>query len=70
MTKIKMPMDAQNGELIDTFEKTLKVKRSTARVYASQIVTLAKIVKIPFDLKDLTWLKKPKVLRFVGSLTT
>lgn len=63
-----MPIDAQNGDLIDTFEKKLNVKRSTARVYASQIVTLAKIVKIPFDLKDLTWLKKGKVLRFVGNI--
>ena len=63
-----MPIDVKNKVLIDTFEDKLKVKRSTARVYASQLVTLARNMKIPFDLKDLVWLKKAKVLRHVGNV--
>ena len=58
----------KNGVLIDRFEKALDVKRSTARVYASQLVTLARKLSIPFDLKDLSWLKRPKVLNYVGNI--
>ena len=62
-----MPIDMKNGVLIDTFEKSLGVKRSTARVYARQLVTLARKLEIPFDLKDLC-LKKPKILTYVGNI--
>lgn len=56
----------KNIVLIDRFEKALKVKRSTARVYASAIGSLAR--KMNESIEDLSWLTKKKYLKHVGDI--
>ena len=64
-----MPFESKNQVLIDKLEATLKVRRSTARVYASTLATLSRSVKIPpEDVDSLTWLTKKKVLTYVGDV--
>ncbi len=56
---------AQNKKLIDNLLK-LKVARSSARVYASQILSIARAVKQnDFKLEDL---KQQKFLNHVSSI--
>ena len=62
-----MDLTPKNTVLIDRFEKTLKVKRSTARVYASSIASLAKKMNEKTD--DLSWLKKKKIKKRKKPLT-
>ena len=61
-----MDLTPKNTVLIDRFEKTLKVKRSTARVYASSIASLAKKMNEKTD--DLSWLKKKKIKKHVADI--
>ena len=61
-----MDLTPKNTVLIDRFEKTLKVKRSTARVYASSIASLAKKMNEKTD--DLSWLKKKKIKKHVAEI--
>jgi len=42
-----MPFESKNKDLIDKLQEALSVKRSTARVYASTLATLARNVNIP-----------------------
>ena len=61
-----MDLTPKNTVLIDRFEKALKVKRSTARVYASSIASLAKKMNEKTD--DLAWLKKKKIKKHVADI--
>jgi hypothetical protein len=56
----------KNTVLIDRFEKALKVKRSTARVYASSIGSLAR--KLDQSVDDLSWLKMKRLIKHVGDI--
>ena len=64
-----MPFESKNKDLIDKLHEALKVKRSTARVYASTLATLARNLNIPpTDVTNLTWLTKRRILKFVGDV--
>ena len=59
-----MPFEKKNTVLTDKLEDKLKVRRSTARVYASILATLSRVQKIPpEDVDNLQWLKKKKNIR-------
>ena len=60
-----MPFDKKNTDLTDKLQETLKVKHSTARVYASSLRQLASHLKITFEGADVSWLIRRKVLNYV-----
>jgi len=64
-----MPFESKNKDLIDKLQEALSVKRSTARVYASTLATLARNVNIPpEDVTSLTWLTKKRIVKFVSDV--
>lgn len=64
-----MPYDAHdNKDLTKKLEVALKVKHTTARVYASSIRQLSTLIKIPFEGADIEWLKRRKVVNYLNSV--
>ncbi len=61
-----MPFEKKNTDLVERLQETLKVKHSTARVYASSLRQLASNVKITFEGADVSWITRRKVLNYVG----
>ena len=61
-----MPFEEKNTDLVERLQETLKVKHSTARVYASSLRQLASNVKIKFDGDDISWITRRKVLNYVS----
>ena len=66
---VNMPFESKNKTLTDKLEAALKVRRSTARVYASTLATLARNIKIPpTEVDGLAWLTKKKILKYTSDI--
>ena len=64
-----MPYDENdNTKLTAKLEEALKVKHTTARVYASSIRQLATLLKIKFTGADVSWLTKRKVVNHLNNV--
>ena len=64
-----MPFDENdNKTLTKKLEEALKVKHSTARVYASSLRQLATLLKIEFKDADVSWLTKRKVINHLSNI--